>query len=93
VNVARRETLGSRGRSVKPSPGGTIEGSVVPPGLDRLLASPDPSTACWATIRTSLRDYQHAKRIRSQSSGTRRTPYVAKFPGEDRGKAAHYMLS
>jgi len=43
MNVARRETLGSRGRYVRPSPGGTVEGSVVPAGLEMLGASPTPA--------------------------------------------------
>jgi hypothetical protein len=64
MNVAQRGTLGSRGGYVRGSPGGTIEGSVVPPGLDMLIASPNPSTTCWATISRSLRDYEHAKHIR-----------------------------
>ena len=40
MNVAQRETLGSRGRHVRLSPGGTIAGSVVPPGLDMLSRVP-----------------------------------------------------
>jgi len=43
MNVAQRETLGSRGRCVRRSPGGTIEASVVPAGLDMLSAPPIPA--------------------------------------------------
>ena len=43
MNVAQRETLGSHNRHVLPSPGETVEGSVVPPGLDVLIASLNPA--------------------------------------------------
>ncbi len=43
MNIAQRETLGSRGRYVSLSPGGTIEGSVVPAGLEMDGASPTPA--------------------------------------------------
>jgi len=43
MKVAPRETRGSPGRYVRLSPGGTIEGSVVPPGLDMHIASPTPA--------------------------------------------------
>jgi hypothetical protein len=43
MNVAQRETLGLRGRYVRASPGGTIEASVVPPGLDLPIAPVTPA--------------------------------------------------
>jgi len=43
MNVAQRETLGSRARSVSPSPAGTAAGSVVPAGLRAVSACPNPA--------------------------------------------------
>jgi len=43
MNVAQRETLGSRGRYVSVSPGGTDQDSVVPSGLGMLGVSRTPA--------------------------------------------------
>ena len=43
MNVAQRETLGSRDRYVSLNPGGMIEASVVPAGLEMLGGSPTPA--------------------------------------------------
>jgi len=73
MNLAQRETLGSRGRYVRPSPGGTVEGSVVPSGLEMLGASPTPA------LRAGLRS--------GRPCGTTGTLNICRVPWADRRSA------